>query len=231
MTTQPELDAKPSFRPNAAVCVFGILSFLLVVAAILQRYTDWGLSTKVFLMAGSTAFVLTAAVGGAWKSRYGILILIALILCWLGDFFGPWNFLLGAGFFLIGHFVLIAAFIVNGIVRQRLWYTIDGMFVVGGGLAFWILPEVFPNEQWFVALYITFISLMVAFACAARGRLVVKYLAAGAILFFISDVLLALNRYMQMKVDYTIFGYPIYYSACIFFAISVAAYQYETNDG
>jgi len=230
MTTQPELNIKPTFRPNAAVCIFGILSLLLVIASVMLRYTDWDISMRGFLVAGSTAFVLTALAGGVWKSRYGILILIAMILCWLGDYFGPQNFLLGAGFFLIGHFVLIAAFIVYGIVRQRLWYTIDGMFVISGGLAYWILPEVFPNEQWFVASYILIISIMVALACATKGRLVSKYLAGGAILFFISDILLALNRYMQMNIDYTFFGYPIYYAACILFAVSVAAYQHETND-
>jgi uncharacterized membrane protein YhhN len=231
MNQPPELKNKPPFRPNAAVCIFGILSLLLVIAAVMLRYTDWDISMRYFLMGGSTAFVLTAVAGGAWKSRYGVLILIAMILCWLGDFFGPGNFLLGAGFFLIGHFVLIAAFFVYGLKTNRLWYSIDGMFVVSGGLAYWILPEVFPNEQWFVASYITVISTMVALACATKGMLVSRYLAAGAILFFISDILLALNRYMQMEIDYTFFGYPIYYAACILFAISVAAYQHETHDG
>ncbi len=158
---------------------------------------------------------------------YGRLILTAMVFCWLGDFTGPFHFLLGAGFFLIGHLFLIGSYAVHGILAKRLWFAAPIAFVVSGIIAFQIVPLVNAQEQWFVVSYITVITVMAILAGSARGAITWWMLSCGAITFYISDLFLALNRYTTYNVNYTYFGYPLYYGACVLFALSVSAHRWE----
>ena len=70
-------------------------------------------------MVASTGFVGVAIVSGAFDSRYGRIVLIALGLSWLGDlllsFPAPTAFLGGLVAFLAAHLGYFGAFVVRGV--------------------------------------------------------------------------------------------------------------------
>lgn len=217
------------YRPSAAEIVLSALCMTFVIFVSVNRYAEWGFHPKTYLMIASTMFVAIPLAGGALQSLYGRLILIAMVFCWLGDFTGPFHFLLGAGFFLIGHLFLIGSYAVHGIASRRVWLAVPILLIVSGIIAFQIVPQVNVQEQWFVVSYIAVITVMAILACSARGTITGWMLGCGAVTFYISDLFLALNRYTTYNVNYTYFGYPLYYGACVLFALSVSAHRWERN--
>ncbi len=210
------------FFTSVCIVLIGLVSW--------NHYADLGWSSKPILMVASTAFVLISLCSGALRSRYGCLILTALVFCWLGDLGGSYQFLVGAGFFLVGHLFLIAAFWAYGVDYRRMGWAFVLLLLGSGGIASWMLPSVFAGEQVFVVGYIAALSLMTGFAMGTRGTGFHWIVSIAAIAFYVSDLLLAIGRYKEIPVDYTYFGYPIYYASCVMFAWSVMVYTNERSN-
>ena len=186
---------------------------LSVIFVSLNKFADWGFSSRFFLILASTAFVAVPAFGGALKTLYGKFVLIAIVFCWLGDFAGPYHFLVGAGFFLIGHLFLIVSYAIHGVEKKRLAFAAPVALAVSGFIAYHIVPNVCvpdfsAHERWFVISYITVITVMAILACSAKGRTTFALLLVGAVTFYISDVFLALKPLYDGERELHVFRIP-----------------------
>lgn len=223
----PNSSSEGRYVPSRLEMILAGLCLAAVLFVSLNRYTQWGFSARPWLLFASTLFVAIPFCTHAVRSGYGISVSLALVFCWLGDYAGPYSFMIGVGFFLIGHGFLILGYVLHGLKMARLAFAAP----IGLGISVWIglqlLPLVHSHEQWLVIAYLVTITLMVSLAGGAQGRWTHRLLVLGAVLFYVSDLFLALNRYTAIQIDYTYFGYPMYYAACVLFGLSVSATELE----
>ncbi len=181
------------------------------------------LSFHCLLMIASTLFVIISICGGAWTRWFSNCIRLGLACCWLGDYFGPGNFIHGALWFVAAHGFFIIGFLWIGINPKRLFYSCIVFAALGSLNAAVILPSVSKKELWLVILYLGIISTMAILAggSCARRRLYILTCSAASV-FYLSDVILAVSRYLTNEfMSYLFIGYPVYYLACLLFAWSV----------
>lgn len=163
----------------------------------------WRLLSKPLIVAGLAFYFINNA---AAKSNEGRLILFALIFSWLGDVLllfenkSPQFFLGGLSAFLIAH--IFYGLFFTGIfktMRLRLHRPfLMGVLVYYTGLMLLLWPGLgafkFP-----VLLYGGVISVMMLLALhtvLVRGG-AARLLMPGAVLFVLSDSILAINRFLQ----------------------------------
>jgi len=196
-----------------------VVSGLLVAEAMRSRLGVW-----VAKPIASAIFVTLAIVAGAAETAYGGLILVALGFSFLGDVLlipraKPW-FALGLGSFLCGHIAYGAAFLVRG--SDPVWTAISL-----AGLAFpffvawrWLAPHL-DGMRIPVLAYMGVISAMVALALGtlAEGR--DFRLVMGALLFYVSDLAVARDRFVSPGFANRACGLPVYYAAQVLLASTV----------
>jgi len=207
--------------PANAICgLLSILTALCVVGALLSRHLHISRYSKAMLISGSTGFMLVALVASKMRpSRYGRFILIALMLCWLGDFLGPYGFTLGLIMFLLAHLSFLAAFWSRGIDAKKFLLVSAVFLPLSAGVFYWLYPFVPKDNQAAVFSYMLVITAMVIFAGGIRIRN--SLIFSGAVLFYISDIFVARWRFVSSGSINAFFCYPLYYAACILFALSI----------
>jgi uncharacterized membrane protein YhhN len=159
----------------------------------------------------STALVILTALlstwgGGVVNGTYTTGVLWGLALCMAGDvmLMFPQNrkaFLAGLIFFLLGHVAYAVTFAVLGGFHGGDFVSGLVLFVLGAGLFLYMRPHL-GKMQVPVILYILVISFMVnraeaLFGTGAVTDLQAWMIMAGAVLFYISDVILAYARYVN----------------------------------
>jgi uncharacterized membrane protein YhhN len=205
----------------ATTVVFTIV--LLVFEARNSRGGIW--VTKPIAAAG---FIACALGFGALESDYGILILVGLCLSWLGDVLlisggRGRSFLLGIVSFFLAHCAYIAAFI--GLAPNWKTSGIAGAIVAVFLLLFlrWVWPFLAGAFRWAVLAYVIVIGIMVAVAAGASASTGNPALLAGALLFAISDVFVARERFVEAGYENRKWGLPLYFLAQLVLAASVAS--------
>jgi len=175
---------------------------------------------------GSTCFLGAALAWGATTSLYGHLLFIAMALCWLGDVLllsrKDKVFLGGLFAFLLGHVGYGVAFVRLGIDPVGAAFGAAAVLILLPLVARWLLPHVKGSMKGPVIAYMVVISAMVALAVGctlATGRPV--FLIA-AVLFFISDLAVARDRFVQPGYPNKRWGLPLYYGAQVLFAWTAA---------
>ena len=179
----------------------------------------------------SAAFVALGAVlyDG---DRYAQLVLLGLVFGAGGDIalLGKSNkaFLAGLTLFLIGHLGYVAAF--ASLMPASEWFAGGGPLVIApyaaGGVVLWLLWPKLGAMKVPVIFYVLTIATMVAFALSAwrtnalpepaRTRMIV-----GAVLFFISDLAVARDKFVAPTFANKVWGLPAYYAAQLFIAWSL----------
>ncbi|KAG9001471.1 hypothetical protein FRB94_006587 [Tulasnella sp. JGI-2019a] len=149
---------------------------------------------------------------------YGRTIFAGLILDFLGDVLlingDDLTFTLGLGSFLLGHVAYIVAFYQTGVTWT--WFLLAMLpltaFAVVVRNALW--PTVPGDMKLPVLLYIIVITVMVASAVGSvpysrhpRMQLL------GVTLFFISDLLVAKEKFVDNSFLNPLVGLPLYYAA------------------
>ena len=174
----------------------------------------------------STAFIAVAWFSGAAASRYGRIVLAALILSWFGDMFllgnGESWFLAGLGSFLLAHVAYVGAFGVSGLNRRRLVLAAIPVAIVSLAAARWLAANVPDGMLLPVFAYTLVISVMVITAYGARvvnGAILVP---AGATLFYLSDLSVAFLAFGDTVFPHYVWGLPFYYTGQLLLASSVA---------
>ena len=176
-------------------------------------------------LVASTAFVILAVKRGALAYVYGRLVLAGLVFSWFGDMFltshSQQMFLAGLAAFLLGHLAYASAFVAHG--YQRAWVIGAAVPLTAVAIAVWawLAPHTPPELSIPVRAYIAVITIMVIFAYGTRGRGGSWFIAAGATLFFLSDLSVAALRLLQTPLPTYVLGLPAYYAAQVCFALSI----------
>lgn len=205
------------------------LTMLLVVLLLVGEVKDilWlRVATKV---PASLGFILYGWQCGALDGHAdGIALFVALWLCAFGDWFllsrEKKPFLAGIASFLLGHVGYLVVFAMIGVSLP----AFGGLALIVGAFALfvwrWVGPHAGPLKP-AVAAYIVVISTMVAASGASAAldpsprRLT---LLAGAVVFFISDLCVARDRFIAPGPQNRILGLPLYYAGQLLFAAAAS---------
>lgn len=180
----------------------------------------------VLKLAASSCFVALAVVLGAAQSVYGQWLLAALVLGWLGDALllsdrSGW-FMAGLVAFLLSHLGFGAAFVSGGVSATGLAVALLPALATGVAVWRWLGPRLQGVFRVAVPVYVAAILLM---CCAAAGHAAARgaWLAlAGAVLFAVSDLAVARERFVARGFVNKLWGWPTYFAAQLMLAWTAA---------
>jgi uncharacterized membrane protein YhhN len=205
--------------PGIALVVLGLAALLLSEGRGSQRGV-W-LAKPV----ASLGFVATALLPGV-EGDYGRLVVAALVACVAGDVLliprdNPRAFQLGIAAFGLGLALYTAAFLQHAVDPPTLVAGAGALGLLGYAVWRWLAPHVPTELRAAVIGYIAIISLMVATAYAATRAGADPRIAIGATLFFLSDLSVARDAFVNRAFVNRAWGLPCYYAAQVVLASSV----------
>jgi len=175
--------------------------------------------------AASVGFVAAALAAGAADSAYGVWVLAALCLGWVGDVSlvsarRSW-FLGGLAAFLLSHLAYVGAFTTVSPHAIVAAVVAGALLVPAVIVARWLWPHLAPDMRLPVLAYVAVITAMVAAAAGAAAGAGPLAAAPAAAAFYLSDISVARDRFVAPGFANRIWGLPLYYGAQIVFALSV----------
>ncbi|MBS1978201.1 MAG: lysoplasmalogenase [Bacteroidetes bacterium] len=190
-------------RSRLILSSFTLISAAAIVTLFFDLPSAFAL-LKPLILPALTAYYVARA-----ESRMNLFV-VALFFCWLGDVLlifqpsGEIFFLLGLVAFLTGHLLYIAAYrklqwqqVTNALLRlQRIRWSFP-VLLAGTGLVTILFPTLGPMKIP-VLIYAIVLMGMVMAAIFRWGRTNERsfwWLLAGAVLFMVSDSLLAVNKF------------------------------------
>lgn len=200
-----------------------LLTLIALSAYLVAEYTDSRRAKYVLKSIASAGFIGAAIASGALGSMYGLAILGALSLSWLGDFLllfkNNSSFLAGLVAFLLAHIAYAVAFIIHG--QDAVWALVVLCTLILPAIVvmLWLgahLPTKMKVPVW---SYIVVITIMLALAAGTRYTLI----SVGALAFYVSDISVARDRFIRTSFVNRLWGLPLYYLAQLLLAASVAS--------
>lgn len=178
----------------------------------------------------SLAFLGVALSVDALSTPVGLAIFVALVLSFLGDVLlipdDQRIFLGGIGSFLLAHVGFIAAFLLRGVAWPVAGLAVLALLPVAFLVGRWLLPHVAGPMKGPVLAYMTVITGMVAASVGTLARdgfgAPAWSWAAAAVMFFVSDLSVARDRFVAPGFDNRAWGLPLYYGAQLWFALLAA---------
>jgi uncharacterized membrane protein YhhN len=219
---------------DAAVIAHAATAACAIACAVLVA-AEWrgpaALRAAAKLAASAAFLVVAAGVGGG--QPFDRWILAGLACGAAGDAFllgrGDRMFLAGLVAFLLGHLAYVAG--LAQLVPAGRWLPAAGAYAappIAAGLAAlaWLWPRL-GALRGPVIVYIAAITAMVVGAIAAHraGALPApqrSWLAAGAALFFVSDLAVARDRFVARGLANRLWGLPAYYAGQLLIAWSIS---------
>ena len=199
--------------------IFSLAPVLLIALLFFERRENLKgkLATKPLL---SALFVLTAVCAATMPfSAYAIVIVIGLVLCLVGDiclaFPQQTTFRVGLAAFLLGHVAYIAAFALAAYPNWGLWIAAAAALPVSSFVYRRLQPHL-GGLKTPVMAYIVVITVMVIAAGGVFGDLHLSMLGRflvlnGAFSFYLSDIFVARQRFVQPSFVNRLIGLPLYY--------------------
>ncbi len=196
-----------------------LFAFILLTFLLVSEYRDslvGKLSSKPVL---SSLFILTAVIQTSHLHAYAIVVVIGLVLCLVGDvclaFPQRAMFRMGLIAFLLGHVAYIVAFIPVARPNWGLWITALAALPVST-LIYYRLQPFLGAMKTPVMAYIVVITVMVIAAGGVFGdhqlTLSGRFLVLnGAFSFYLSDIFVARQRFVQPSFSNRLIGLPLYY--------------------
>ena len=200
-----------------------LIGAVFVVVLVWSETRETGIRIAAKPLA-SLCFLVTAVAAGAFESDYGTWVFIALVLSAVGDvaLLGSTSstFLAGLVSFLLGHLAYVVAFAVRGLDVG--WTVIGSLLMLVPLVAVlrWLLPHTGEMAAP-VTVYALVISAMVATAAGTVAFDGDARILAAAILFWVSDLAVARNRFVAPGPVNRLWGLPLYYGAQFLFAWTV----------
>jgi len=212
------------FAPIILAFYVAAVAGLLLAEAAKSHHWRW-----VFKPAASALFVVFALQCGALESAFGVAILAGLIFCAIGDILlipaSDKSFLAGMGAFALGHGAYILAFMIAG---ADLTFAVAAACAVMAGAGGLIMRWLWPHLGSFkgpVAGYSLIIGAMAMMSVGtlahANPEIDAWRLAIGAVAFAVSDISVAMDKFVQRRVINRLWGLPLYFGAQIILASSV----------
>ena len=203
---------------------FAVLTVILFAAALVWAVATASPAMRALKMLASTGFIAVALSGGALSSTYGRAVLVALALSWLGDLLLTFDtrrgFVGGLVSFLLGHVAYAIAFITLGVDPAAVVVAAAAVALIGVLVWRWLSPHVGDMKGPVIA-YVVVISAMVVAAFGTFGAGGTWLIPSGAVLFFISDLFVARNQFVNAGIVNRVWGLPIYYAAQTLLALTV----------
>jgi uncharacterized membrane protein YhhN len=223
--------------PMTLLCAFAVA--VLVLGEYLDndriRFTAKPLASLAFIVVGVLALRHDPVIG-----EFELAVLIGLVLGAIGDIalMSEHGFLAGLGSFLLGHVAYVAA--VGTQLPPRMWLGAAGPYaliplVVGLAALAYLWPKLGKLRVpviFYVAVIIAMVISAIALyrgnpAAVIRGELFEMQLhrrelfATGAVLFFISDLAVARDKFIAPGFSNRVWGLPVYYGAQLLIAWSL----------
>ena len=204
----------------AAVCYGGLLMALLG-----EYRSNTSVSIAGKLIAAS-AYIAAAFSLGAMSTAFGRVMLLGMGFCWLGDLFlvsrqSRMLFLAGLTSFLAGHVAYTVAFVLRGVDIAVVVITLALMAVFAWRAIAWLHPHTDQKMRVPVWLYLAAISVMMVMAAGTHVSDKNSFILFGAILFVLSDLAVARNRFVERVFINRAIGLPLYFTAQLLLAASV----------
>ncbi|MBI1944125.1 MAG: lysoplasmalogenase [Deltaproteobacteria bacterium] len=190
----------------------------LVVALVVAELLERPRLRAILKTVASVTFVVAGALLLPLSASAGWLVLAGLALSLLGDVAlipkgSKPLFLGGLGAFLAAHLCYAAAFVVLGQAPPHALGAAAVLVAVGVPLARWLARHVKGSMRAPVAGYVVAITAMVALAAGAVGAGARPTLLIGAVLFYLSDLCVARERFVVRSRWNAAVGLPLYYAA------------------
>ena len=210
--------------PALAVTVF-----FLVRAGILEKqrqiYVLKPLSTLIVIAVASLSFLQPE-----WNLTYTVGVLLGLALSFGGDVALMFEehrraFTVGLGLFLLAHIAYAVVFAVLG--RVSWWDVVSTVVLLAAGVGVYIVLKANLGAMRIpVIAYIVVISVMVSRAVSTLSSPVfgagqAMMVALGAVLFYLSDVILAASRFWKPWRYHSI-SLAFYYSGQLLIALAAS---------
>lgn len=217
-TSREAPQAKEGTMPASAWMTISAYA-LACMALLFSEVRHWRAGRMIFKTLASTAFVLLALQLDAAASAYGRAILLALGLSWLGDVLllstRSRIFLIGIASFLLAHLAFSWAFVLHGFDGRAAIGALVVMAAFGIAILAWLRPHLSGLYRFAVPAYVLAIVMMVSLSVAASVATGTWSLAAGAVLFAVSDISVARDRFVSPGYVNRLWGLPLYYLAQI----------------
>ena len=208
--------------------LFIILTAALLLALLLfqekKENRKSALAIKTLL---SLLFVAAAAIQPHPPSNFYLCLFIGLVLCLAGDVFLalPEKFFkAGLIAFLLGHVFYVLGF--AALTKTAPWVSPGALFfiILSAVVFFWLRPRL-GAMLGPVLVYIAVITIMVAAAWAVfrEPALPASFrwlILTGAVLFYLSDIFVARNKFIKSGFRNRLAGLPLYYLGQFLLAFS-----------
>jgi uncharacterized membrane protein YhhN len=200
---------------------------LAVAGLLVAEYREYRPGVWLAKPLASTGFVAVAVAAGALGSSYGRWVLAALLLSWLGDVLliprgARRCFQAGLLSFLLGHLAFAAAFATRGLDGLTSVCVAAAAAVVGWLVLRWLRPHLPPGMATPVRAYVAVISAMVVCAAGTVGRAGDSRILAGALLFYLSDLAVARERFLAPSFANKAWGLPLYFGGQLILATTAS---------
>lgn len=207
---------------------------IATVVLVLAEWKHWPTTRIAAKFAASGSFVL---LGGFMRdTTYGTWILVGLVFGAVGDIFllgkSSRAFLAGLVAFLIGHLCYVVG--IACLVSPGDWLGGAGAFALlpaaaGVGTVALLWPRLGAMKGPVIAYLFAIVAMVVgAIAVWRMGALPAPardYLGWGALLFFVSDISVARNRFVGDSIANKAWGLPAYFAGQLLIAWSAVWYQ------
>jgi uncharacterized membrane protein YhhN len=203
-------------------CAVGVAGCLVAE----QRSSQRGLWLAKPL--ASATFLWAAFAWGALASPFGRWLAGGLVACALGDVLlisksAPRAMHAGMLAFGIGHILFTAAFVGYGLVPAATLVAGAASLALVAGVWRWLRPHLALEDRRAVLAYLVVIAGMLACALGAAAGGAPGPAGAGAVLFALSDLAVAQDRFVARSFASTLWGLPAYYAAQLLLAAGAAA--------
>jgi uncharacterized membrane protein YhhN len=203
------------------VIALSILVAVAVLAVLVAEALERPAIAWIAKPLASTGFIAVALLRGFPGSSYGRLVVLALFLSWWGDVLlipkSQRVFLVGILAFLSAHVAYAAAFAARGITWSFAIGAAVVLAVVGIAIGRIFVAHAPAKLKGAVVAYVGVLSVMVALALGTRDT----WIAIAAIAFYLSDISVAINRFVRPSALHRAWGLPLYYAAQLAFAATV----------
>ena len=171
----------------------------------------------------SAAFLWAALAWGAAAAPFGRWLLLGLAACAVGDVLlipraAPRALRAGMLAFGVGHALFAAAFLTRGVSVAAAALALAGALVFVAGVWRWLRRHLASGDRVPVLLYVGVIAGMLGCAIGAVARGAPPAAGAGAVLFALSDLAVAQDRFVAPSFTSTLWGLPAYYAAQLLIA-------------
>lgn len=203
-----------------------VITALLALAVVLTERFDFRRARWVLKPLASLGFLGIAYEAGALESVQGCAMALGLLFSLAGDVLllprdARAFFLAGLGAFLAAHVAYGAAFILGGVSWAAAGLLVLPFLGVGLGIGRWLLPSVPAPMRSAVVAYIVVIVGMVVLAGAHLHAGGSPLVPIAAVVFFLSDISVAIDRFKDGGFINRLWGLPAYYLAQVLFAWSL----------